>query len=760
LVPLSLCYESIFNRPLQGVFMPTTSFNAGDIYASANPISSGGGGLNFVTTVDTASVDFTGDGTPGSPLSAIAKFEGIYIIRDDATFRAALAGPESEKVALWLAPSNPFPLQSYINPGDEYVVNGDVLILHSGITLTATGGGRPRFAEGAGTCRVQWGGSALIIDYGINLLPGVEFWAILVNASSSSSLGGLSGTWFIESAFQGNWQDAVLTPLATGGGAFVNNELAWWSGKQPGFDAISAAAITHQGFVQATSKSKRIDLGGTDTISIQDSVSRNLVLRCFVANPSLTIQMGSGSSGGCWFVTCEDVGGGAGTLNLNTSDSINVLGLPKDFVGFVYYSQLTPSKVLSAVSIQNLLATVATTDSSTIDFSGNGTTTTPLSASVVAGSITATELADGAVTTNKLATNAVTTAKIADSNVTTAKLANNAVTLAKLATQGANTVLANATAGTAVPTAVTLNTNNLFGRRGGNIVNIPLSDPEFVKYQQTPLSDATIQLVSSFAEYGVWIHPASGSFPTQGPRGPGNYFGVFQTTVDGNGTDVRDYLQFYSDTTGVSARGGTSTDVGASSITWGPWAQVGATSVATTTQGRAFTYDGLFLSEVNLSASGSFGTRVAHWYRCAISSFLKAERITFFMGQSGGTVKVALYKRTGTSGAVSLVWESGNISAVAGFNNVVVGTPGEYTAPNDQLWLGFMVPQTGSGSFSNMAGRNLNLAVIGPNTLNAEAVTIFKQTQGSDSFPATFTPVVDTASFPSIVPLMTANQIT
>jgi hypothetical protein len=737
--------------------MPTTSFNAGDIYASANPISAGGGGLNFVTTVDTASVDFTGDGTPGSPLSAIAKFEGIYLIRDEATLRAALEGPETEKVGLWLAKNN-FAFQSYVNPGDEYTVNGDILIIHSGLTFTATGGGRPRFDPVLGTNRVQWGGSAVILDYGINLLNGVEFWMTGLNASSAGGLGGLSGAWIVESAFQGTWQDAVIDPLNTGGGSFVVENIGWWTGKQPNFDAISPGALTHQGFVQATSKSKRIDLGGTDTISIQDSVSRNLVLRCFVANPSLTIQMGSGSSGGCWFVTCEDVGGGAGTLNLNTSDSINVLGLPKNFVGFVYYSQLTPSRVLSAVSIQNLLATVATTDSSTIDFSGNGTTTTPLTSSVVAGSITATQLADGAVTTNKLATSAVTTVKIADSNVTTAKLADNAVTLAKLATQGANTVLANATAGTAVPTAVTINANSILGRRAANLVNIPLTDPEFVKTNLTPLTDASIVLVSSFGEYGVWVHPANGTFTTQGPRGPGNYSGVFQTTAEGNGTNLRDYLQIYADTTGVSARGGSSADTG--NITWGPWAQVGATSVATTTQGRAFTYDGLFLSEVNLAATASFGTRVAHFYRCSIYSFLRPNTISFFNGTSGGTVRVALYKRTGATGAVSLIWQSGDVSMNAGFTTVNIGTTADFTAPNDQLWLGIMVPSAGTGSFNAMVGRNLNLSVIGPATLSSEAVTIFKQTQAGDTFPATFTPFASVPDFPSIVPLMLANQTT
>ncbi len=46
----------------------------------------------------------------------------------------------------------------------------------------------------------------------------------------------------------------------------------------------------------------------------------------------------------------------------------------------------------------------------------------------------------------------------------------NRVTLAMLATQAANTVLANATAGTAVPTAFSVGTNTVLGRVAGNIV--------------------------------------------------------------------------------------------------------------------------------------------------------------------------------------------------------------------------------------------------------------------------------------------------
>lgn len=55
-----------------------------------------------------------------------------------------------------------------------------------------------------------------------------------------------------------------------------------------------------------------------------------------------------------------------------------------------------------------------------------------ISATIVAGSIDTTELADGAVTTAKIAAGAVVTAKIADANVTADKLASDSVTTAKI----------------------------------------------------------------------------------------------------------------------------------------------------------------------------------------------------------------------------------------------------------------------------------------------------------------------------------------
>jgi hypothetical protein len=52
------------------------------------------------------------------------------------------------------------------------------------------------------------------------------------------------------------------------------------------------------------------------------------------------------------------------------------------------------------------------------------------------------------------------------------------IVLSKLATQGANTVVVNATAGTAVPTALTIGTNSVLGRVAGNIVAAALADAQ------------------------------------------------------------------------------------------------------------------------------------------------------------------------------------------------------------------------------------------------------------------------------------------
>lgn len=91
-----------------------------------------------------------------------------------------------------------------------------------------------------------------------------------------------------------------------------------------------------------------------------------------------------------------------------------------------------------------------------------------------------------------------------DSNaVTTAKILDNNVTLAKLATQAANTVLANATAGSAVPTAVALAANEILGRLAGNIVAIGLSTAAQYQANTADKVLTTDKVWSSAAAFGL-----------------------------------------------------------------------------------------------------------------------------------------------------------------------------------------------------------------------------------------------------------------
>jgi hypothetical protein len=120
---------------------------------------------------------------------------------------------------------------------------------------------------------------------------------------------------------------------------------------------------------------------------------------------------------------------------------------------------------------------------------------------LASNSVTTATITDANVTTAKIADDAVTTAKITDANVTTAKIAGDAVTqakiaddavgadqlaasavvtasivddnvtLAKLAHTATNTVLANASGSTGALTEVTIGSNEVLCRGGGNITS-------------------------------------------------------------------------------------------------------------------------------------------------------------------------------------------------------------------------------------------------------------------------------------------------
>lgn len=76
--------------------------------------------------------------------------------------------------------------------------------------------------------------------------------------------------------------------------------------------------------------------------------------------------------------------------------------------------------------------------------------------------------------------------------------ASAAIALSKLATQAANTIVANATAGTAVPTAVAVGTNAVVGRVAGNIVAAALVNAQVDAAAAIALSKLATQAADSF----------------------------------------------------------------------------------------------------------------------------------------------------------------------------------------------------------------------------------------------------------------------
>ena len=99
-----------------------------------------------------------------------------------------------------------------------------------------------------------------------------------------------------------------------------------------------------------------------------------------------------------------------------------------------------------------------------------------ISATIVAGSIGATELASGAVTTAKIEDDAVTTAKILDANVTTAKIADSNVTTAKIADANVTTAKIADDAVTADKVAIALHTESQTAGSDGLAISVSTTD--------------------------------------------------------------------------------------------------------------------------------------------------------------------------------------------------------------------------------------------------------------------------------------------
>lgn len=113
--------------------------------------------------------------------------------------------------------------------------------------------------------------------------------------------------------------------------------------------------------------------------------------------------------------------------------------------------------------------------------------------------VTTTKINDLAVTTGKMALLSVDSTILAADSVITTKILDANVTLAKIATQAANTVLVNATAGAASPTAVAMGASTVLARlAAGNIVAATVAEMQtLLVIQTTVLNSAQVWVGSA-----------------------------------------------------------------------------------------------------------------------------------------------------------------------------------------------------------------------------------------------------------------------
>lgn len=184
-----------------------------------------------------------------------------------------------------------------------------------------------------------------------------------------------------------------------------------------------------------------------------------------------------------------------------------------------------------------------------------------------------------------LATKSSVAAGDIDSNaVTTGKISDNNVTLAKLATQAANTFLANATGGTAVPSAVALAASQLAGRGStGNIAPIVLGTGLSMSGTTLSVTAAGGAIdIQTFTSSGTWTKPGSGTYAIiRGWGGGGGGASSSSASHGGGGGGGGAYVEMILPLSALSSTETVTIGAGGSSVTSGAGNAGGNTTLGT-----------------------------------------------------------------------------------------------------------------------------------------------------------------------------------
>ena len=219
-------------------------------------------------------------------------------------------------------------------------------------------------------------------------------------------------------------------------------------------DAMGTAAITVSGAIKENVdaiKDVADDLGDVSTIDVEVSSGVKASNTVAAINKLKTLVDDAQSAGEVTIDTSTTTEGYLKSYTINQGGTkIATIDIPRDLVctgGEVVtdpegqpagtYIKLTIANQDAPIYIDvKTLVDVYTAQASAAQIQLAISATNEISATVVAGSITANELSADSVTEGKIAADSVTTSKIKDSNVTASKLAENSVGATKAAETG------------------------------------------------------------------------------------------------------------------------------------------------------------------------------------------------------------------------------------------------------------------------------------------------------------------------------------